>query len=33
VDSKGKAVGSGIYLLRLESSNVSPISRKIMVIK
>ncbi|MCB5265724.1 MAG: T9SS type A sorting domain-containing protein [Candidatus Cloacimonetes bacterium] len=33
LDLKGKAVGSGIYMLRLESSNLSPISRKIMVIK
>lgn len=33
VDSRGQAVGSGIYMLRLESSNQTPITRKIMVIK
>ncbi len=33
LDSKGKTVGSGIYMLRLGSSNQAPITRKIMVIK
>ena len=33
LDRTGKAVASGIYMLRLESSNQAPINRKIMVIK
>ena len=32
-DRTGQTVGSGIYMLRLESSNQAPINRKIMVIK
>lgn len=33
LDLKGKAVASGIYLLRIESNNQAPLSRKIMVVK
>lgn len=33
LDSKGKAVGSGVYLLKIDSINQPTISRKIMVIK
>ncbi|KAF5033654.1 hypothetical protein DSECCO2_604460 [anaerobic digester metagenome] len=33
VDTRGKQVGSGIYFLRVESANHTPLIRKIIVLK